>query len=120
MKSKHLSGMLWAPGLLFAKQTEKSCRQGPRTLALSLQEPLGRSQGLSGASEEGPGIQRQGGARSTGDLAWQGGSGLSPQQAALAAPHFMHIREKSKRDGPRLFHLFTAFVRAYFWQGSSQ
>lgn len=68
--------------------------------------------------KRGLGFPRQGGAGSTGDHAWQGGSGLSPQQAALAAPHFMHIREKSKRDGPRLFHLFTAFVQAYFWQGS--
>lgn len=25
---------------------------------------------------------------------------------------------KSKRDGPRLFRLFTAFAQAYFWQGS--
>lgn len=41
-------------------------------------------------------------------------------RAALAAPHFLHIREKSKRDGLRLFHLFTAFVQAYFWQGSRQ
>lgn len=42
------------------------------------------------------------------------------QQAAPAAPHFMHITEKSKCDGLQLFYLFTAFVQAYFWQGSRQ
>lgn len=88
------------------------------TLAPSRQEPFGRPRGLSLALEQGPGVPEAGKSQARGGFARLGCRRRGPQRAALAAPHFIHIREKSERDGLRLFRLFTAFVRAHFWQGS--
>lgn len=59
-KSKQVPGMLWAPGLLFAKQTEKPVAKVPRlSLFLSPRAPQEVS-GLSGASGQGPGVPEAG------------------------------------------------------------